>query len=224
MHNSKFWCLRSPDSTVRLADWAKGEVETETVICPVNDGHQREGKRLTNLSITLPRYAVQDFVWVWGSECLVQDSVLELLKGNSFTGFEVKPVKARFKRPNSEPPRLWELVVTGWAGMAPPESGIRLVEQCEDCGDIVYSACENPSALIDVSQWDGSDFFMVWPLPLFIFVTDRVAQLIRDNRLTGAVLKQPTDLDLSGGFGPGRLSYWMPAQRARELGAAMGIA
>ena len=66
---------------------------------------------------------------------------------------------------------------------------------------------------------------MVWPLPLFIFVTDRVVpQLIRDNRLTGAVLKQPTDLDLSGGFGPGGFPIGCRAQRARELGAAMGIA
>ena len=114
--------------------------------------------------------------------------------------------------------------MTGWAGIAPAESGVRLVERCDGCGHIRYSGCENSDALIDVSQWDGGDFFMVWPLPKYIFVTDRVAQLVRDNRLMGAVLERPADLRFtSGGFSPGRLSYWMPEQRAHEFGDALGI-
>ena len=107
--------------------------------------------------------------------------------------------------------------------MASAESGIGLLKRCEGCGHTVYTGSDNPGRLIDVCQWDGSDVFIVWPLPKFIFVTDGVAQVIRDNRLTGVVLRQPRDLDLSGGFSPGRLSYWMPADRARELGAALGI-
>jgi hypothetical protein len=220
----RFWCLRGSDSSARLADWAKDEVDTEKIICPIYPGHQRQGRRLSDLSLVLPRHTVEDFVWQWGSGCLIQDRVLELFKGSGFTGFEVKSARARFKRPNGWPPRLWEFVVTGWAGMAACESGIRLANSCEACGSLDYSACENSGALIDARQWDGSDFFMVWPLPLFIFVTDRVAQLIFDSRLTGAVLKKPEELDLSGdGFGPGRLSHWMPEKRAHELGDKLGI-
>ena len=172
-----------------------------------SDGPQR---RLTGRT-------VQDFVWTWQSECLVQDDVLKLFKASGLTGYEVKPVKARFNRASErECPRLWEIIVTGWAGLASAESGIKLVERCNACGDLGYSGCNDPERLIDVSRWDGSDFFMVWPLPKYTFVTDRVAQIIRDNRLTGAILKQPRELDLSGGFGPGRLSYWMPQERARN--------
>ena len=107
--------------------------------------------------------------------------------------------------------------------MASAESGINLVERCDACGYLRYSGCDNPEKLIDVSQWDGSDFVKVWPLPNFIFVTDRVIQVIRDHRLKGAVLKQPGELELSGDLSPGRLSYWMPEERARELGATLGI-
>jgi hypothetical protein len=199
-------------------------MELEQVICPVNEGHRRAGKRLTDLSVALRGHGVLDFVWTWYSECLIQDHVVELFKAGGFSGFDVKPVKARFKRPCEHgPPRLWELIVRGWAGMASPESGIKLVKECRACGLLDYSGASNPGALIDASRWDGSDFFMVWPLPGFIFVTDRVAQVIRDNRLRGSVLRQPRELDLSRGFGPGRLSYWMPEQRARELGAPLGI-
>jgi hypothetical protein len=211
-----------------MADWAKDEVELEGIVCPINDGHQRAGKRLSDLSIMLPpRAARDDFVWTWGSELLLRDRVLQLFNASGFNGFVVKPVKVKFKRPDGDPPRLWELNVTGWAGMASPESGIRLVESCPACGHLIYSDCDHPERLIDASKWDGSDFFMVWPLPKFIFVTDRVAELIRDESLSGSVVRPSTELRFStrtiGGFGPGRLSYWMPKDRAHELGAPLGI-
>jgi len=212
----------------KLAD-VTDDVDWETVICPVNDGHQGSGNRITDLSLELPGRAVQDFVWTFLSECLIQDRVLKIFRENGFTGFDVKSAKAVFKKPvaGRDPPRLWEMVITGWAGLAPPESGIKLIEHCRACGHRVYSACNCPGALINSAQWDGSDFFTVWPLPAYVFVTDRVAQVIRDNRLTGVLLQQPSDLDffgnLTGRLTPGRLSYWMPAERARELGAALGI-
>ena len=227
MLKSQFWSLESPKSTRRLASWAEDMDYESTVICPINDGHQRAGKRMAILSIALPRYPIQDFVWTWGSTCLLRDSALEVFKNNGFTGFEVKRVKAKFKRPNGEPPRLWELVVTGWAGVAPPESGIRLVESCAACGDLEYSAWTSPDMLINSSQWDGSDFFMVWPLPVHIFVTERVTQVIRDNKFSGGVLKPSRDLVFPTcvipSLSPGRLSYWMPEERAHELGDDLGI-
>ena len=66
--------------------------------------------------------------------------------------------------------------------MAAAESGIRLVERCQTCGYLTYSACNNTEQIIDVTEWDGSDFFIVWPLPKCIFITDRVAQTIVSNR------------------------------------------
>ncbi len=225
MEQSPFWCLRGAESTSKLAEWVSSEMGLESIICPRHDGHQRPGKRLTNLSVALRGNVVEDFVWTWYSECLIQDHVLELFQKNAITGVEVKPVKAVFKRRTDRvPPRLWEIVVTGWAGMAPPESGIMVKDRCEACNLARYSGCTSLGKLIDISQWDGSDVFMVWPLPKFRFVTDRVAHLIRENRLTGVELRRPEELgDLSRGFGPGRLSYWMPEARARELGEPLGI-
>ena len=225
MSQQKFWRIHDNGTLSKLAEWVHDEIETETIRCPVNDkGHSRGGKRLTDLSVALPGRNTQDFVWTWQSNCLLTDRVLKLFQDDGFTGFEVKPVKARYKKSKQTPPRLWELVVTGWAGMAPPETGIKLIEHCPACGSIKYSACLHPDKLIAESQWDGSDFFMVWPLPRFIFITNRVAETIRRDHLTGAVLESPSELTFSGmGFGPGRLSYWMPEARARELGEPLGI-
>ena len=64
---------------------------------------------------------------------------------------------------------------------------------------------------------------MVWPLPRFIFITDRVRQLIEAHGLTGCRFVMPEELADMDGFGPGRLSYWMPEKRARNLGEPLGI-
>jgi hypothetical protein len=156
---------------------------------------------------------------------LLQERTLTLLRSAGFTGFEVRPVEARFRRSTERPPRLWELVVTGWAGMARPESGIRLDEpaSCSVCGHLRYTGLRNPGSLIDESKWDGSDFFMVWPMPMFVFVTDGVRRTVREHHLTGVRVVPVSDLGPADGFSPGRLSYSMPEERARELGEPLGI-
>ena len=227
MHQPQFWHLGSGTLTSNLAEWAHDEMDIETIVCPANDGHQHPGKRLTDLSVTLPGHCVEDIVWTWYSECLLTDRVLELFRASGFTGFDVKPVKATYRRTKGQPPRLWELVVTGWAGVAPSESGIRLIEHCPACGHRVYSAWLHPEKLVVPSQWDGSDFFMVWPLPGQVFLTDRVEQTIRAKGLSGYILERPEALvwpsSVIPHISPGRLSYHMPEERARELGEPLGI-
>jgi hypothetical protein len=72
--------------------------------------------------------------------------------------------------------------------------------------------------------WDGSDFFMVWPLPRFIFLTDKAKQVIDSTELEGAIFVPVEKLPVTEHrtLGPGRLSYWMPKERAYELGGSMG--
>jgi len=65
---------------------------------------------------------------------------------------------------------------------------------------------------------------MVWPLPLYRFVTQRVADFIRQQKLTGCELIPVERLEFIGdGFSPGGLSSYMPQKRARELGEPLGI-
>jgi hypothetical protein len=227
MHEQHFWYLNSPESAAKRARWSDDMDFECSITCPVDNGHQRAGKRLPYLDVKLPGGVVQDFVWTWYSECLVQDHVLELFRANDVTGFEVKPVKVAFKRKSShKPPRLWELVVTGWAGVASEESRIKAVSHCDACDLVTYSvgADFNPRELINTSQWDRSDIFMVWPLPKCIFVTDRIVQLIRDSRLTGANIRTLDGVRIGGPtFCGERLSWYMPEDRARALGEPLGI-
>src|SRR6266513_6331748 len=229
----RFWNLRAPDMDEEFrVDWEVGKVDLQQVACPINAKHRRGGRRTKNLRVVLGSIEVFDVMWTWVNECLIQQHVLDAFEQQGFSGFQVKPVEARFKRPGADkPPRLWEFVVTGWAGFASPESGMRLDEtrSCLHCGSLHYTRPTDYSRLIDETKWDGSDFFMVWPLPKYIFVTDRVREFAQTNgfRLVEfahvADLQDPFLQQLKSGPSPGRLSYWMPEDRARELGEPLGI-
>lgn len=216
------------ESPRHLAEWdhAKMTDSDEMVDCPVNPDHRHNGKRVKDLCVVLPEVDVQDFVWTWQSECLIQDRVLQLFRDHGFTGFEVKPVEARFVKSTRKPPKLWELIVTGWAGIAKPESGIQLNEakSCKACGNLEYSGLVNPQELIDKNTWDGSDFFIVWPMTKFIFITDRVVNFVRKSKLVGGIIVPLSEMKKTGDLSPNLLRYnRMPDERSRQIGEPLGL-
>jgi len=222
--STSFWYLEGPTQDRQLGTWAS-EVELDQVICPLVQDHKRAGRRLTKLSIVLPSKVTKDFVWTWNGDLLITERCLTTLRNAHVTGFEVRGAKATYEQSvDGTPPKLYELVVTGWAGLPAPEAGLSLIKSCAGCGILRYSIAD-PARLIDASTWDGSDILMVWPLPLFRFASDRAAEVIRREKLTGAKLLPAIEVPLekNATVGPGRLSHWMPDKRARELGEPLGI-
>jgi hypothetical protein len=229
---SEFWELSSGEST-RGTAWSDdarcGKLEERYGLMePWIPTHRVPG---VPMPVLLTARKVNDFVWTWYSQCLIQDRVLRMFRDQGFTGYAVHPVSARWKRTprqNAEEiPTLWELVPTGWGGMAPEESGVRRIEDPRGQGRIVYSPFTDSSMLIDRARWDGSDFFIVYPIASYTFVTDRVAAFIRRERLTGADLQPSEGLAWPWGADepciPGPLSLYLPEPRAREIGEPLGI-
>lgn len=217
-----FWSFQEPFNS-RGLNWAEylgGPIEE----CPA--GH-RLSRRVKDLIVEINGKRLPDIAWAGPGECIIQDHVLQMFQKEGFTGFEVRPVHARRrsrgKSTDTSPlPKLWELVITGWGGIGTPESGVQLLEKCE-CSFMKYKVFDDPLKLIDESQWDGSDFFMVWPMPLYKFVTDRVAQFIRSNKLKGVELVALADMKGWGTTSIAGLRYFMPEGRAREIGEPLGI-
>lgn len=109
--------------------------------------------------------------------------------------------------------------------MAPPESGLKFSKEksCPHCNHLRYVGPGDPTKLVREDQWDGSDFFMVWPLPKHYFVTQRVVDLVRSEKITGVQIKRPDQLEIIDGATPGPLSRYMPDARAKKLGEPLGI-
>jgi hypothetical protein len=201
-------------------------MDWETITCPTNEGHLHVGKRITGLSAILNPSGVKDFTWTWDSDILVSQRVVDLFKKHHVTGFEVWPAKTAYREDIKEkPPRLFELVVTGWGGFAAGQAGVTFARWCPACDSKEY-VIKEPSRLIDPAAWDGSDLFIVWPLPKYRFASDRLAAILRRERVSGVKLIPAKQIPIERGatLGPGPVDDCMPEARARELEARFDVA
>jgi len=219
---SDFWLLRKP----RESSMAITTGKYERVTCSADPGHIFGDQKFGELWVELPSRTLDDFEWTWTSDIFIAQRALDVLKENNVTGFETRPLmKATYKRRSrGEPPPLFELAVTGWGGMASPAAGVELITLCPSCKHREYTIAE-PSRLIDPSAWDGSDLFMVWPLPRHRFASNRLADIIRRNRISGVKLIHPSEIRVRPGAIaiPGSLRSGMPEARALELGKKFDV-
>jgi hypothetical protein len=218
-----FWLLQYPAS-VRPAKESP-DTKFEQVICPLNDGHRRAGRRIGDLSVIVYPSGVRDIIFTWSSDILISKRTLDLFKKYRVTGFETKRARTSYpKNIKAAPPELFELVVVGWGGWAAPAAGLALVDSCPGCGDKTYTIAE-PSRLLDPAAWDGSDLFIVWPAPGFRFISDRLAGILRRENVSGVKLLPASAPPIERGtrLSPASLAINMPEARALELGRRFGI-
>jgi hypothetical protein len=184
-------------------------VDFESVGCSSFPDHQRAGSRIGSLSVDFKEsFEEEDFLWTWYSECLLKTKIANRLSVAGLTGFEIKVAKVTsHSRVVSE--MYSEFALIGWGGVASKDSGVKITQTCPTCGMLTYSGVSNWRKLVDWGEWDGSDFFMIWPLPRYIFVTNRAVQTMKQMNLSGVSFKPLIDLDIQDDdLSPGRVSYW----------------
>lgn len=175
-----------------------------------------------DLRVVLTSHKIGDFVWTWYGDCIVTETVLNLFREASFTGFAPHPVEiekikrlSRKQREEISIPPLWELVIKGKAGDAAPESGIHVIDQDED-GDLRYSSFRN-GIIVDEANWDGSDFCTVNGYPSFILVTERVKDLIISHQLTNCALIPSHELEWGSNSRPEEFLEKLRKTASRDL-------
>jgi hypothetical protein len=106
----------------------------------------------------------------------------------------------------------------GWAA---PVAGVSLARSCPACGDKDYLIAE-PSRLIDAAAWDGSDLFIVWPLPGYKFASSRLASILRKEKISGVQLISAPKIPVKRGatLGPASITYCMPEDRRASWASA----
>jgi len=220
---TNFWLLEPPHNQ-KLATWAE-TIRLEQITCPADEGHRRGGRRLGDLTVTIAPRGIKDFSWTWQQDILASEPLLDVFLKHRVTGFEIRPTTVSYpKRGVAKPPKLYELIIIGWGGMASTAAGVKVRDSCETCKYKDYTIA-TPSRLIDAASWDGSDLFIVWPLPRYHFASDRLARLLRAENITGVKFVPAAEIPFKPGnvASPGLLHMWMPASRARALGDRLGI-
>ncbi|MCE5323083.1 hypothetical protein LLG46_07185 [bacterium] len=239
----KFWILESPEK--RTARWDKGNIWRKSDYL----NHTHGGKyisfggpanRISELRVILQCPGIPDFIWTL-TDCLARNQTLEMMTKERFTGFEARRAIVRWDTSaadsdydgdrelpelssDDDSPMFWEILVTGWGGMAKEESGVTRVANTN-----FWEGFPDWSRVVDWDIWDGCDFFIAWPFAFTLLVTDRVAEFIRKNNLTGVQLTSPDEytrnyvMNKPGRITPMRLRDHFPDERARIIGEPLGI-
>jgi len=213
-----FFILAAPKSNAVRADWTKAKNPVKHIGCWRDPNHARGGERIGDLDLTLSKPpSAKSLVWTWYGELLATQEAVATLKMAGVTGFDVRPSILRIAGRGSSSELLQELIVTGWGGLAPAESGVRRLEHCSCCGLSVFSCFETANLLLDRAQWDGSDFFFVWPAPRFVFVTRKVIEVLERAAISGWCAEAPATVTCASQLTPGPLSQWLPPERVASL-------
>jgi hypothetical protein len=202
-------------------------VHFEYIECVQNAGHSRKGKRLSE-TLEVELYegkTLQDFNWTVGLDCIVSERVIAELAKFQLSGYATSKVRVNTGDNAARLGGYVQLLKTGWAGIVHEDSGIELISDPSCCGYLDYSPALRPR-FVNWHTWDGSDLFMVWPIPTATFLSARALACFEANgHWTGYKLEVAEYFTggLSMGFSPGRLSYWMPFELAHRLGSPLGI-
>jgi hypothetical protein len=221
-----FWALRysdtAPDSS--FAEWADEMVMRPWVECPLDPTHNRGGGPAGDLTVILRR-PPGNFVWTWNGDLLCSAAMKSRLEASGLTGLSFRPVTLRYggRKKISDPGDYFQLRPIGWGGMPSAEAGLEELDNCPACRLLEYRI-RDLTRIIDPAAWDGSDFFIVWPLPTFIFASGRAVEFFGQIDHRGVEIVPASEVQFGGNkFGPLPLSRVLPEPRAREIGEPLGI-
>ncbi|MEW4566028.1 hypothetical protein AB1K70_26160 [Bremerella sp. JC770] len=171
---------------------------------------------------------LQDFKRNWFAQyTLISPRVQSLLQEIGATGYELRDVAdMRLGFEHAPEDRAYKQLVTlGWGGLPAEESGVKRIKS--EFGEFCFSRCTNPGKLLDRNQWDGTDFFRIWPVG--VWITERVYKVLSKNRIKHVYLAPMESMNcepLRDGVTtfvgkPLRLIY--PEDRAQEIGQPLNI-
>jgi hypothetical protein len=199
-------------------------MQPKTKLCKMDSSHTVASRWTRPLKIVGNPKPIMDFEWTVYSDLIIDQNVVSDLKTSGFSGFDLNPVEFYSTTGTPFGRQSFELKVTGWGGMASAGSGIRIVKKCSFCGSAVYSSYANKEELFDIDKWDGSDLFLIWPLPRYIFITDEVADFITEAGYSGVNIFDLSKLPnpIAGTFTPGHIKDWYNEERAKNIIKELG--
>src|SRR5437899_3852148 len=149
-------------------------MELRTQLCPAYPEHSFSERWSRPLKVVGPVLPLTDFEWTVYGDIVIGDEVARDLRRVGFSGIVFGEVEIFTTTETPIGRNAWELRITGRAGIAPASSGVHVLKECPVCKRRVFSGFTHPGELFSPEQWDGSDFFTIWPLPRYVMITDRV--------------------------------------------------
>lgn len=170
---------RLKPGVLRDSDWHQAIGELRVAMGLPEDYQFWPGDVLGRPTLKLSRIdALHDIIFPWTGEIVVSERVLNLLREANLKGFiAVEPSIKLPKKLGVEggaTPRLFVLRVVGHGWRE--GSNLEDIVVCKRCGR--WKQPPKSSSRIDVSRWDGSDFFNLDLNPYEVYVTSQAQQIL----------------------------------------------
>lgn len=192
MTPNPFYQLQATYKRELMVDFEKESEQREYIPCPSGREHKGRLRRIGSLH-NFVKHNDRNEKIIWGLDVAVHESVIEQFEKEGFTGFRTKPAEITFQDSQTSD-EYREFIVTGWAGVVRPESGMRVLETCTGSKWKNYGPISDFSQIIDWDQWTGEDFFFVWPLTGNRLCTERVAKWLERSGIHSFQLRQGFEL------------------------------
>jgi hypothetical protein len=225
---SAFFQFQRPHGGNLGANFGKEMASRGRMRCPLNGEHRGLGARIGPLHQFVDHNDRSEQI-VWGFDVAIHQEVVERFEREGFTGFRTNSAHVTFAD-GSTSDEYREFIVTGWGGVAPPESGVHLVENCLGCGRRTYSAITNFDRVSDRSQWSDEDFFIVFPFGTpYRFCTERAEKWLRASDIKSFSISIPFEAEkrwpfkMDAGFLRGPISEALPMELVLKYGKSLGL-
>lgn len=189
-----FWVLDHPanrldDCIYATISGREDKLTWQSSTCP-NCGRSKFIQQVRDLSIELNGSVLFDFVWTDSPDVIISARLMSLMNRSHLTGFAFRGVDVvawwrkdpatreivDWLRRNTAP-ELFQMVVLGKGGSILPRTKSHIESACVVCGTRTHEPLEE-GILVDSSQWDGSDVFVMQEFPGYILVTEKIVQLL----------------------------------------------
>ncbi|WP_442753677.1 hypothetical protein ACNHKD_11770 [Methylocystis sp. JAN1] len=240
-----FWLIgeRNARRNAELWDNETGYYEKHN-ICPLDPHHGilarrwgpakfREEPKLEGMS---PLDRSQDAFSTPRSSFVFTRRVFAALEEAKLTGWLMNPATVSFAD-GTVSTDFGELWINGFGGVAPLSTGCKLLWRCRGCGLSEYQGAVDFmkraefirrtgvfvearggfdfGQAIKQARWDGSDFFIIWPLMNFPICTDRAKVVMEQFRIDKIQFKKPEEIEPIECYGDTAVPpYYKPEARA----------
>jgi hypothetical protein len=212
-----FWLSSDIRFEERLTHASSMRLVTEP--CRFETDHTVRQRWSRPLRVIGPVRQLTDFEWSVYGDAITSPAVACGFRDAGFTGFEVLPTEILTTTETPIGREAVQLKVYGWGGVAPQSSGVRVLSECKACGRRVFSKYTSPERLFTRTQWDGSDFFVIWPLPGYIMITLKVRNHLLAAGYSGIKVRPLSELPMGPGhtLTPGHLEDWLDKERVAAM-------
>lgn len=214
-----FYVLSEGDERYYVDYYEKNEM------LPVNGNRNHQFYSVRPLRFFVRPRQRGDMLWAPLNAFFISNRLHLIFQEAGITGYDALPADAKLVYEHSPDEAVyWQVAITGWGGMASSSAG--LSPRVGVDSPHVYSRSEDAGDPFDRSQWDGSDFFIIWPYVGFCCITQRVVDLLKENKIKHYSIYDLATYSFGGTIGPIApcpLRCIFSEERAKKIGEPLGI-